>query len=50
MVGSCWFHFRLNFCRTGRGGGGGVAGLCWSQCRLRLCRAAGSCWIHCRLR
>ena len=38
MVGSCWFHFRLKLCKTGRGGGG-VAGLCWFQCRLRLCRA-----------
>ena len=22
MVDSCWFHFRLKLCMTGRGGGG----------------------------
>ena len=36
----------------GEGGGaeGGVAGLCWFHCRLRLCRMKGSCWFHSRLR
>ena len=27
-----------------------MAGSCWFQSRLRLCRTAGSCWLHGRLR
>ena len=28
-------------CRLGGEGGGGVAGSCWLQCRLWLCRKSG---------
>ena len=35
---------------VGEEAGGGVAGLCWFHCRLRLWRTFDSSWIHCRLR
>ena len=46
--------FIAGCCVAGEGGGG-VAGSCWLQCRLWLCRrggkgVAGSWLVHCRLR